>query len=351
MLTVLLLAALAGAGYWGWLWVEQERDKMTAELAQLAGQMQQQQTRLQALLTGAQEEIQSQQHNQQQQSATLERALTTMQQRLESHNKRLLSLSSTDRDDWRLAEAEYLLQLANQRLLIENDSRNAEQLLAAADTILLELQDVDLFVVREGINRDLTALKLAPKVDREGIYLRLAALAGQVQNLAVIPPNPFAERAVPAVAEESAAMPADSNWLQAVKRNFVDAFDKFSDYIRVTHHREPLRPILPPDSQSYLQQNLRFMLERAQLALMRQEQAIYTGSIQQARDWLRTHYRLASDRDGVAVQFDNELAQLQQVQVAQALPDISQSLEQLQAYIEKLHKLAPAPSPTGEGSE
>ena len=39
-------------------------------------------------------------------------------QRLDSHNKRLLSLSSTSREDWLLAEAEYLLRLANQRLLM-----------------------------------------------------------------------------------------------------------------------------------------------------------------------------------------------------------------------------------------
>ena len=52
--------------------------------------------------------------------------------------------SVNDRDDWLLAEAQYLLRMANQRLIMANDVGAAQALLGSADTILLELDDVRL---------------------------------------------------------------------------------------------------------------------------------------------------------------------------------------------------------------
>ncbi len=343
ILALLVLGGLTAAGLWSWQWLQGQQQREQAQIAALSEQIQQQRQQLQAL----RQQLQQAESSQQQQAATQQRSLATLRQRLDSQNKRLLSMASTDRDDWRLAEAEYLLQLANQRLLIEADSGTAEGLLAAADKILMELQDVDLFVVREGINRDLTALKLSPKIDREGVYLRLAALAAQVQGLAVLPSQSFVqvEPAVP-VAPASDAIAEPVSRLLGFKQYLRARLDRLADYIRISRHDETVRPLLPPDSQSYVQQNLRFMLERAQLALMRQQQVVYQGSIQQARDWLLDYYSLTGTPAGLnatASRFDAELEQLQLLNVVESVPDISQSLEQLQAYIEKLHKLKSAP--------
>ena len=45
--------------------------------------------------------------------------------------------SANDRDAWLLAEAQYLLRLANQRLIMAGDAVAAEALLGSADNILL----------------------------------------------------------------------------------------------------------------------------------------------------------------------------------------------------------------------
>ncbi len=46
-------------------------------------------------------------------------------------------LATVDRRDWLIAEAEYLLRLANQRLQLGRDARAAAQLLASADQVLV----------------------------------------------------------------------------------------------------------------------------------------------------------------------------------------------------------------------
>src|SRR5690606_16217521 len=111
-----------------------------------------------------------------QQARQQEQALTSLEERLENANRRLRAMSSTNREDWKLAEAEYLLRLANQRLLMERDGGNALALAQEVDQILRDLNDTDLFPVRRALARDITALKLADQVDREGLYLQLMAL-------------------------------------------------------------------------------------------------------------------------------------------------------------------------------
>src|SRR5690606_8016466 len=64
---------------------------------------------------------------QQQQAAleTLEDQVARLQVTLNGQQERLRALSTTTREDWLLAEAQYLLRLANQRILTERDGANA----------------------------------------------------------------------------------------------------------------------------------------------------------------------------------------------------------------------------------
>jgi uroporphyrin-III C-methyltransferase len=334
----LFLLVFVACGYWGWRWIQQKNLFMQ----ELQAQVSMQNDTLQNLTADLQNYKQSGRQLDRQRREEFGAQMNAVEQRLASHNKRLLSLSSTDRDDWRLAEAEYLLQLANQRLVIERDSRNAEALLSAADAILRDLADIDLFPVRQSINRDLTALKLAGTVDREGIFLRLAALSEEIEALPLLPkPQIGAADNLIASTDSETEVETPASWLGVVKASFWQALNRASDYIRVRNHDRALEPLLPPESHLYLQQNFRFTLERAQLALLRGEPAIYQKSLAQARSWLNRYYSLVEQTP----RFDAELAALQGLNVTRKLPDISTSLEELQGYIEKLHKLADVEAP------
>ena len=113
--------------------------------------------------------------------------LRAAEDRLQAQNRRLLSISTTTREDWLLAEAEYLLKLANQRVVIEKNAENAVSLLEEADGILRDLRDPDLYAIRQVLQRDLASLRLVEKIDREGMYLSLLSLAEQVNALPVLP--------------------------------------------------------------------------------------------------------------------------------------------------------------------
>ncbi|GLS27071.1 uroporphyrinogen-III C-methyltransferase [Marinibactrum halimedae] len=264
----------------------------------------------------------------------LEAKLNAVTSRLDAHNERLLSLSNTSREDWLLAEAEYLLRLANQRLLVDRSARSAVGLLEAADEILRELAMPDLFPVRQAVAQDLGALKLAATVDREGLYLRLDGLANNIHLL----PNVFSDLQFEPGEVEAVLAPADESqhWIDRLSMMVKRVTHEFSQYVKVHGPSDqPAKPLLPPESDTYLKQNLRFLLEQAQLAMLREQTNIYQQSLTKARELLTEFYPLSEQ----ARRLRTELISLASEPVVEKLPDISSSQEQLHAYIEALHQL------------
>jgi len=251
--------------------------------------------------------------------------------RLEAQQKRILSMSTTSREDWLLAEAEYLLKLANQRVLVERKADSAVALFAEADVILRDLGDPKLFPLREEIKRDLIALKLAESIDVEGIYLELSALMSQVDSLPLVP-QAFS------VSEPEATPEATQEETTQARKSVFKFLDSFKGYFRVINHKEKPEAILPPDATAYLHLNLRFMLERAQLALLREQQNIYSESLKEAELWVKRYF----PNGQVSNQYQQSLAALSTKNIVIVLPDVTKSLNLLKSYISDLHTLNPS---------
>jgi uroporphyrin-3 C-methyltransferase len=260
--------------------------------------------------------------------------LAAMQQRLQA-------FSDTSRDDWKLAEAAFLLRLASQRMLLEHNSGEAIALSQAADRILRDQQDPDLFAVRQTLAQQLTALKMVQPIDREGLYSRLQALINQVEELNKLqgyqrePVGPEAE-----ATQRGASTKAHTPW-QKVKASVNRAFASLGRYIRVSQREQKAAPLLPPEQRYFLTQNLRLMLEQAQLGLLREQPSVYRQSLAKAQQWIGEHF--AKDKRS-SVMLD-ELAQLQQQPIQVALPNINQALKQLQSYIKTQHQVKAGDAP------
>ncbi len=340
---MLLTGVVVAAGYWGWRQLTQQQANVVA-LQQQTESMARSRDALQAQLTTAQEKLDQQLALQQQQSSDVERALAVTEQRLNSQGKRLRNLTSTSREDWLLAEAEYLLRLANQRLLMERETEGAVALLEAADHILRDMDDMNIRDRREAVAKDMAALKLAPSVDRTGLYLELAALAQQIETLDFVQPtNPVLiskAQAKPEVVFSSSGSTVSQtveSWQDRVMQSFQAAMGKLQQHISIQQHEKLPPPLLAPEHQAYLKQNLRLMLEQAQLALMREEQKVYQHSLQQASTWLHNYFTLNPQAILIAEEVDG----IAERQVKQQLPNISASLESLRGFMDDLHKLTP----------
>jgi len=313
LLTLIVVAGLVVAGWFGWTQWQQRvtaAENFGARLDSLDG----------SYVTIAQQS-QKAEKRQSKDIEQVQRGLATIQLRLNNQGKRLAELGTTTRSDWLLAEAAYLARLANQRLQTERSTKNPLALLENVDVILKQLDDPELLPLRGAVAIDITALRLAGEVDASGLYLELNALAESIDQLVILKPS--AEAAVIAKQPQTAL---EQPKLQGLITGFVDGV---SQLIRVTQRDQPIEPLLQANEEAIVRHNLRLMLEQAQSAVMREEQAIYSKSLDKAQRWLAQYFQLNPN----AVIIQQRLASLSEQEIIQQLPDINGSLQAIETLI------------------
>ena len=237
----------------------------------------------------------------------------------------LSRLTSTDRSDWKLAEAEYLLRLANHRLRLAGETAGAMSLLGSADDILQQLDDPALITVREEIASELLQLKAMAGRDVQGVYLRLAALSELVWTL----PMAFEPVLQQAEATVEAQVPV-SGW----RARLASLLDTLSTYFVVQRLEHAIEPMASPEQQHYFREELRLGLEQAQSALLTSRSAVYESALRKAMNLVQLHFDLEHQRTRTMV---SELRVLQDYEADPELPDIGTSLNVLREHIAISH--------------
>lgn len=261
-------------------------------------------------------------------------SIAELQDRLTRSIQQVTASRELSRKDWLLAEVEYLLRLANQRVLMEQTPNGALTLLKSADTILSETDDVTIYDVRKALAADIAALEAVPRLDTEGVFLRLGALNRQVDNLRVVPVSE--RRELPQMLEEITPESVKQSWGDGFKASWNKAVNKFEQLIVIQHHDQPIKPLMSPEQTFFLQQNLHLMLEQAQMALLQRKQQAFDSSLSKAQDWIATHF---DPKDATTVALLTGLAELSEINVAPELPDISGSLTSLKDYLGRMQQL------------
>lgn len=326
LFVVLIIAAIGFGAYFTSKQSERQQLIIDSLRAQVEQQAQAVEARQQLLEDNLEKEFVEQQ-------ATIQTNMNELAEQVDSSNARILSLSSVNRDEWKLQEAQYLLRLADQRILLEKDSQNALALAISADDVLRDMDQADLVGVRKLLAEEIAVLKLAGVIDREGIYLRLSALSNQIDAIPFIEPLGTKEDIL-----EEDVVPVDETFKQKLTRNFHGLLNKLGSYVRVRDHGKTINAVLPPSEQKYLQQNLRLMLEQAQVALLRNEENIYQESLVKAQNWINQYYSLNEKAAAVL----EELQALQREEISPELTNFSNSTSALSEYIDKREKMAAA---------
>lgn len=313
LLILIVIVSLAAAGWLGWAQWQQWATVAEGFNARLDS--------LDRSYISIQQQSQQAEKRQSKDIEQVQRGLSNIQLRLNNQGKRLAELGATTRSDWLLAEAAYLARLANQRLQTERSTKNPLALLKNVDVILKQLDDPELLPLRRAVATDITALRLAGEVDTSGLYLELSALEESIDRLVIL--KPIAE---PAVVAKQPEITVEQPKLQGLITGFVDGV---SQLIRISQRDQPIEPLLQANEEGVVRHNLRLMLEQAQSAVMREEQAIYSHSLDKAQRWLAQYFQLNPDAEVIK----RRLASLSEQEIVQQLPDINGSLQAIETLI------------------
>ncbi len=315
------VAILLALGLTGGLYLHGHQNAVAqqAELAQLKQQ-----------LASALSKIDQTSSKDAEQLATLDQTQQRLQGEMQGLQNRVLDLNDKRPNDWMLAESEYLVRMAGRKLWLEHDLISAITLLGNADERIRALNDPSLMPIRKALAEDITKLKGMPRIDREGLTLKLAALEDQIELL------PLSTVSMPeAKLEADQAVTANPDeWESNLKKNWV----KFTEnFVTIRRRDGAVEALLSPQQEIFLRENLKTKLLQAQLSVYREQQALYEDSLDKAQRWLTQYF----DTDNSATRYmQGEIDKLKGEQIQIDYPEQFKTQAMLeQVLTERLQRI------------
>ena len=311
------IALAAGVGLYGW--GKQQATTQTATSDALANQLmalqkaqETQKTELEGIIK--QQATQLDEANRQQ---------TALAKQLDEVQQKIATISGSDAKTWLLAQADFLVKLAGRKLWSDQDVTTAAALLKSADASLADMNDPSLIAARRAITDDIASLSAVTQVDYDGIILKVNQLANQIDNLRLADNDTDDS---PMDSDSSELSSSISEWrvnLQKSWQNFMDSF------ITIRRRDETAVPLLAPNQDVYLRENIRSRLLVAAQAVPRHQEETYRQALENVSTWVRAYY----DTDDAATKaFLEEVDQLSQQSISMDVPETLQS----QVILEKL---------------
>jgi len=240
-------------------------------------------------------------------------SLRSLEQRLSATESGLVTVAAASQNssvELDIAEIDFLLRTANERLQLFADPVAADMALQAADLQIEALSDPIFLSVRQRIATARQALAQVAVVDRVALMARITDLQSRVSTL------PFrGEVEKQPVAE----LPEDAGWWQSFKHTL-------SSLVTVRRRVPEDQSMLSLDDKDYLRQGLWLQFESARLALMRNDDEVYAASLNRVDDTVEQFFQNGSSQVQAMLL---ETAGLKQVNIAPAMPDISAPWTQL----------------------
>ncbi len=231
----------------------------------------------------------------------------------------LAANNETDRG-WKILEAQYLVGIANQKLSLEGDVSTAIVQLEIADKALVDSGSSSVFAARQSLAGDLQQLRNIEVLDREGIYLRLDSVLNDMENIDLL-------NSMRTEFENRRNAESQPLRLGSEANSFLDSSLEFLGSIFVWREwEETPEAMLGPGQDELIKQNLRLLVEQAQLALLMRDASLYQQAMAKSQNWFQ-RYAVTDSTQGQAL--NAELLQLRAIDIDPRLPALGQTLSLL----------------------
>ena len=257
------------------------------------------------------------------------------QQALRESGEKLYELFGRDKNAWQLAEVEYLMRVAQHKLILQDDFEGGAITLQAASDRIGLTGDLGLLPVRVMISEEIADLKTRRRADLVGMTLILAQLGRQVRGLQpgfAVRVEQISEEPGAEIAVEPAANPQTMEGWFDRSSVFLDSLISISN--EATKPTEIEANIV--DVAEALEDNLKL----ARWSVLERDAHQYQLLIDRSLRLFREFYDLdnAANHD-----FMTQLQELQKMVIKPEKPDITGSLRELQRI---LSQRAITPQPT-----
>ena len=311
------IALAAGVGLYGW--GKQQAVNQTTTSDTLANQL----IALQKAQDAQKEALETTIRQQATQLDEAKAQQGEMAKQLDEVQQKVAAISGTDAKTWLLSQSDFLVKLAGRKLWSDQDVTTAAALLKSADASLADMNDPSLITARRALTEDIASLAAISQVDYDGIILKVNQLANQVDNLRLADNNNDDSPMDNDDGELSASL---SEWRVNLQKSWQSFMDSF---ITIRRRDETAVPLLAPNQDIYLRENIRSQLLAAVQAVPRHQDETYKQALDNVSTWVRAYY---DTEDATTKAFLDDIEKLSQQSISMDVPETLQS----QPILEKL---------------
>lgn len=284
LFAILVALSIGGAGYYfGQQQMAKIQQKLTALENQTGADLSSNNTNNNKRLTQLEQGLKTAQEN----IAQLEQLIvsktgeiTSLQTQMKQINQLAIAQQPSD---WLFSEADFLLNNALRKLVLDNDVDTAVSLLKLADEALVKVNNSQANEIRSAINQDLKQLLSLSSVDQNAVMQKLSQLANTVDELQALNVN-FDETSK----NNDKLSNNITDWQQNIEKSATSFLNHF---IRISPKQNSnKKELLAPNQDIYLRENIRLRLQLAIMAVPRQQNELYKQSLEAVSSWVRSYF-------------------------------------------------------------
>jgi uroporphyrin-3 C-methyltransferase len=189
---------------------------------------------------------------------------------------------SVSRDETALADVEQLLLIAAQQLQLSGNVKAALIAMQNADARLQRMDRPVLNGLRKAINQDLDKLKALPNLDIAGINQQINNLLLAVDTL----PLTYQQRSANAPVEIAPPIPDETAWQKLLR----EIWQEVKQLVRIENTNKSVIPLLPPNQEFFLRENLKLHLMSAHLALLSRDETGFRQEFVDMQLWVSRYF-------------------------------------------------------------
>lgn len=262
----------------------------------------------------------------------------------ELHNQRaalesLYNDLSVSRDEIALAEVEQMLLNAAQQLQLSANVRAALIAMQSADARLQRIGRPSLKDLRITIGQDMDRLRALPNVDITGINHQLTKLIAAVDELPLayqqrvanekLLMEPLAirpgEQTMPAKPLVMPVQPDETSGQKLLR----EIWQELKQLVRIENTGKDELPLLLPNQEFFLRENLKLRLLSARIALLSRDEVVFRQELKTTLQWTARYFDTRSPAGSAML---GGLKKLASSSISVELPDLSPSLQAVRNY-------------------
>lgn len=260
--------------------------------------------------------------------AQLDTIISSLKESVTDNTRGLGELSFPRQKSTLLAEAEYLIWLAETYIVAKNSPKKIAEIFLSVDAILGKLKFFSAQESREAVTTIISVLRSTSIVDRENIYSKLSLMIDQLDQLPLI--QPVHDSVAISRTTSNISEPEQLQWQEKISTGVYNVLARFKDLVRIKEYKNPPNLVSPQEKRQQLIRRLKSIFGQTQISLLLEEDGIYKKSLKKTKTILLRDY---SEHEELIKTYIQQIDELEQENIIQVIPDISLQLNTIKKNI------------------